>query len=30
MYSYDRKKTLIRLFMDFSKSIVFLDYQVHF
>ena len=29
MYSSDRMQTLIRLFKDFDKNIVFIDCQMH-
>jgi len=30
MYSSDRMKTLIRMFKDYDKNIVFMDCQMHF
>jgi len=30
MYSSDRMKTVIRMFKDYDKNIVFMDCQMHF
>jgi len=30
MYSSDRMKTVIRIFKDYDKNIVFMDCQMHF